>query len=121
MPSRVKLLNAQAAGVTGPTIKIGMGQPSYVIRVQGGFTLGGGAAGTQGVNIETSPDDGVTWVRDVGMVGGENVTETSTEVAELVDLPDKTVAYIEHYAKHIRARTGSGMVGSATVWMEMER
>lgn len=120
MPSRVKLLDTQAAGVTGASLKIGMGQAPYVIRVDGGFTLGGGSAGTNGVIIETSPDDGTTWDVDFGDFGGTGTT-SETEERTLQDLPSGTIAFIRHYAKHIRARTGANMVGTATVRLEMGR
>lgn len=105
MPSRVKLLNA-ATG-TGPTIKIGMGKDPYIIRVVGG---------SGGVNIDSSPDDGTTWQREWGEVGGAGVVETLA--GELTNLADGTIARIKHYTKHIRA-TNSG--SAAVVWMEMAR
>ena len=119
MPSRVKLLNVAAAGATGTTFKIGIGQPPYSIRVIGGFTNGTGAVGTNGVNIETSPDNGTNFNRAIGIVGGENETETQT--GEMVDLHDKANCVIQYYCKHIRAKTGSGMIGTATVYVEMGR
>ena len=119
MPSRVKLLDGAAAGTTGAAFKIGMGAPPYSIRVIGGFSNGAGAAGTNGINIETSPDDGTTWNRAIGQVGGEN--ETETVLGELVDLHDKANAFIQYYCKHIRAVLGANAVGTATVYLEMPR
>jgi hypothetical protein len=120
MPSRVKLLNAAAPGTTGTRFRIGMGQPPYVIRVHGGFALGGsGNPGDKGVNIETSPDGGTTWAREVGFRGGEN--ETETENGEAVDLSDKAIFIINHYAKHIRGVFGANATGAATVFLEMNR
>lgn len=118
MPNRVKLLNAQGAGVTGAAYKIGTGIFPYTIRIRGGITLGGGAAGTKGISVETS-EDNVNWARDFGHIGGENFTEV--EIGELIDLPDKTIAYISHNALWIRALTGSSMVGLATVELSMSR
>jgi hypothetical protein len=136
MPSRVKLLDAGIAGSTGTPFKIGMGAPPYVIRVVGGYTNGSGAAGTNGVSIETSPDfkapvdinnpfptamqiASANWNREIGHVGGEN--ETETELGELKDLHDKAIAYITHYALWIRAKLGANAVGTATVYLEMNR
>lgn len=119
MPSRVKLLNTAAAGTTGSTFKIGMGQPPYSIRVIGGFMNGAGATGTNGVNIETSPDGGTNWNRSIGIIGGENETETQT--GEMVDLHDKANCIIQYYCQHIRAQTGANIVGTATVYVEMGR
>jgi hypothetical protein len=120
MPSRVKLLNAAAAGFTGTVFKSGMSGLPYSIYTQGGYGLGGGAAGTQGVNIEVSHDN-VQWERGIGVVGGENYTEATSTVQELVDLPDKTVAYIQQHHTYIRAKTGSGLTGSATCYFEAAR
>lgn len=126
MPSRTKLLNAAAPGATGASFRIGQGQPPYVIRVIGGYTNGAGAAGTNGVSIETSPDkndqmsDAVAnWNRAIGTVGGENETEVQT--GELVDLHDKANAFIPYYCKFIRAKLGANAVGTATVFIEMAR
>lgn len=118
MASRVKLLNAATPGTVGPTIHIGVGMPPYTIEVQGGFTAGAGA----GVNIEISAD-GTNFHRAMGKIGGENTTEA--EVAELVDLADKTIASIDYYVKYIRALAGGGMVivpgVGATVYLQMPR
>lgn len=120
MPSRVKLLATAAAGVTGTAFKNGMGQPPYTIYTRGGYTLGGGAAGANGVNIEVS-DDGTNWMRGIGLVGGQNFTEASTTTQELVDIPNLSVVDIQQYHKYIRAVTGASMVGSATVILEHPR
>lgn len=118
MASRVKLLNAAAPGTTGLAFKIGTGKQPYSIRVRGGFTFGTGTS-TSGVSIETSPDGGTSWDRAFGTIGGENETETLT--IELVDLHDKTNAYISYYVQHIRAIFGSLATGTATVYLEMAR
>lgn len=136
MPSRVKLLDEAIPNFVGTPFKIGMGAPPYVIRVVGGFTNGSGAAGTNGVSIESSPDlnpqfdpdhpfpttaviNAANWAREIGHVGGEN--ETETELGELKDLHDKAIAYITHYTKWIRARLGANATGTATVYLEMSR
>ena len=129
MPSRVKLLNAAAPGTTGTPFKIGMGQPPYSIRVIGGFTNGAGSAGTNGVSIESSPNlspadpfptaaeiAAAAWNREIGIIGGENETETQT--GEAIDLHDKAIVIIQHYTQWIRAKTGANMVGAATVYFE---
>lgn len=116
MASKVKLLSAAAASTTGTAFKIGTGQQPYTILIRGGFGLGGGVAGTKGVHIETS-DDNTNWFRDIGVMGGVNLTEATT--GELTDLPDQTIAIIQHHASWIRAVTGSGMTGAATVEVEM--
>jgi len=124
MAGLVKLLNAQAAGVTGLGIRLGMAQPPFSIRTQGTYTLGAGAAGTQGVNIESSYDstNGVdgTWAREIGTKGGQN-DASDVQTAELVDLPSLDTAIITHTMRWIRATTGAGMNGSATVFMEAPR
>ena len=124
MAGLLKLLNAQAAGVTGLGIRVGMAQPPITIKTQGGYTLGAGAQGTQGVNIESSMDstDGIngTWGRELGTRGGQN-DANDVQTAELADLPNLDVAIITHTVRFIRATTGSGMNGSATVYMEFPR
>ena len=124
MAGLLKLLNAQPAGVTGKGIRVGMAQPPITIKTQGTYTLGAGAQGTQGVNIESSMDstDGTngTWAREIGTKGGQN-DASDVQTAELADLPSLDVAYISHTIRYIRATTGSGMNGSATVYMEFPR
>jgi len=120
MASRVKLLDARLAGVTGLAFHNGMGQPPYTLETRGGYTLGGGAAGLNGVNIQIS-NDNINWQRGIGLVGGENFTEATTAVQELVDLPNLSVVAIQQYHKYIRATTGSSMVGSATVVLQHPR
>jgi hypothetical protein len=120
MPSRVKLLSDEAASTTGTTFKNGMGQPPYTVYTRGGYGLGAGATGTKGINIEVS-DDGSNWMRGIGLIGGENYTEASTTTQELVDIPDKSVIDIAQYHKYIRAVSGSGMTGTATVVLEHAR
>ena len=132
MPSRVKLLNGVAGGTTGTPFKIGMGQPPYTIRVWGGFTNGGGTAGTNGVNIQTSPNlspagpfptaaeiAAAQWDITIAEIGGENETETQT--GELKDLHDKANCMIKYYCKWIRAVAGANLVGTAFVTFENGR
>jgi len=120
MPAKIKLLNAAPASTTGATIEVGTGMPPVTFRTDGGYTLGGGAAGTKGVSIQGSMDGGVTWGGLMGVVGGDNITDATT--AQLNDLPDKTYASVPYYPGHkVRAITGSGMVGVATVYMEFSR
>src|SRR6267142_1901674 len=108
MPSRVKLLNAAAPGTTGTPFRIGTGAPPYSIRVVGGFTNGAGAVGTNGVNIETSPDPistpdaSANWNRAIGIVGGESPGFTETQPGEFVDLPDKANCVLQYYCQRIR-------------------
>lgn len=120
MPSRVKLLNAAAPGTTGTTFKNGMGQPPYTLYTRGGYSLGGGSTGANGINIEVSDDDS-NWMRGIGIVGGENYTEAATTIQELVDIPDKSVIMIQQYHKYIRAVSGASMTGAATVVLEHPR
>jgi len=109
-----------------------MGAPPYSIRVTGGFTNGAGPVGTNGVDIETSPNlspvlpvptaaeiAAANWDRAIGIVGGENEVETQT--GELVDLHDRANCVIQYYCKWVRAKLGSGAVGTATVYIEMPR
>lgn len=132
MPSRVKLLNAAAPGTTGTPFKVGMGQPPYTIRTQGGYTNGSSTAGTNGVNIETSEDlvpaqpfptaaeiAAATWARVMGIVGGPNETEQTT--LETVDLHNLDTVVLQFYTRWVRAIAGSNMTGSATVYFEMGR
>src|SRR5689334_7026530 len=133
MPSRVKLLTTAAAGTTGTPFRIGTGAPPYSIRTIGGYTNGTGSVGTNGVSIETSPDltpadqsaptaaeiAAATWDRAIGIVGGQNETETQT--GEFVDLHADANCVMQYYARWIRAKTGSNMTGTATVYLEMVR
>ena len=132
MPSRVKLLNNATPGTTGTPFKIGMGQPPYTIRVWGGFTNGAGTAGTNGVNIQTSPNlspakpfptaaeiAAAQWDIAIGEIGGENETEAQT--GELKDLHDKANCMIKYYCRWIRAVSGGNMVGSTFVTFENGR
>ena len=123
MAGLVRLLAAKPAGTTGLGIRIGMAQPPISIRTQGGYTLGGGAAGTQGVHIESSYDstNGVdgTWSREIGTKGGP--LDTEVQVGELTDLPDGETAIITHTQRWIRGVTGSTMGGLATAFMEFPR
>lgn len=120
MPTIVKLLDGAAAGVTGLSFKNGTGQPPYTLYTRGGYTLGGGAAGTNGVNIEVSDND-VDWARGIGVVGGENYTEAATTIQELVDIPAKSVIAIQQHHQFIRAVNGAGLVGTSTVVLEHPR
>lgn len=134
MASRVKLLNAAEAGTTGTPFKIGMGQPPYSIKTTGTYTNGAGAAGTNGVTVEVSPDlqhdyhdpnnpfptaaeiAAATWIHAVGTVGGDN--ESETQVGELLDLHTKANCFIPSYSMWIRARAGANIVGTATCYFE---
>jgi hypothetical protein len=121
MPAKVKLLNNAAAGATGHWIKIGTGPPPVTIRTSGGYALGSGTAGTNGVTIQISGDQGVNEPAMVpmGIVGGGS-TDAST--ANLTDLANLTVASMPYYpAAFIRAVTGANMTGNATVFMEFPR
>ena len=133
MPSRVKLLSAATPGTTGSPFRMGMGQPPYSIRTIGGYTNGAGTAGTNGVSIETSPDftpanpaaptaaeiAAATWDRAIGIVGGQNETETQT--GEFVDLHADANCVMQYYARWFRAKFGSSATGTATVYLEMPR
>ncbi len=120
MPAKIKLLNAAVSSSTGATTEVGTGMPPISFRTDGGYTLGAGGAGTNGVIIEASSDGGTTWGVLMGVVGGQNITDATT--AQLSDLPDKTFASVPYYPGHkVRARTGANMVGSATVYMEFPR
>jgi len=127
MPSRVKLLNAAAPGTTGTPFRIGTGAPPYSIRVVGSFTNGSGGVGTNGVNIETSPDPigtpdaSATWDRAIGILGGQNISRTETTTAELVDMLQNDNAVIQYYCQRIRAKLGANAIGTATVYVEMPR
>src|SRR5438067_781480 len=119
MPAKIKLLTAAGPGVTGATTKVGTGMPPISFRTDGGYTISG-AAGAKGVIIEASSDGGTTWGAMMGVVGGANIADATT--AQLTDLPDLTFASVPYYpGGHVRARTGSGMVGNATVFMEFPR
>ena len=120
MAAKIQLLTSAAAGVTGATTKVGTGMPPVTFRTDGGYSLGGGGSGTKGVVVEASSDGGVTWGALMGVVGGQNITDNTT--AQLSDLPDKTFASVPYYpGGHVRSRTGSTMVGTATVYMEFPR
>src|SRR5437762_8022576 len=119
MAAKIKLLSVAPAGTTGATTKVGTGMPPISFRTDGGYTLAG-AAGAKGVIIEASSDGGTTWGILMGVVGGANITDATT--AQLTDLPDITFASVPYYpGGHVRARTGSGLVGNATVYMEFPR
>lgn len=110
MPSRVKLLNAAGGGVTGTAFKIGMGAQPYSIRVVG--------ASSNGVTIESSPDDGTTWQTEVGLFGGAGSDTALTQ--SLTGMVDGDIGIIQHYVKDIRAKTGVS-TNPATVYLEMGR
>lgn len=121
MPGKVKLLNLAGPGATGLAYKIGTGNPPITIRTSGGYGNGSGSAGTNGVVIEGSSDQGVVepWMTLMGVVGG---AATDATTANLTDLPNLTVASMPYYpSTYIRARTGANMTGVATVFMEFPR
>ena len=125
MANKVKLVNAQAAGVVGTGYRFDMARPPYTLRCSGGYTTGVGQAGTNGIKIESSNDsttglDG-TWIQEVGVVGGANYTEQSTSAQDCVDLPDQTIVKIDHHCKWLRASTGANLGGTATVTAETDR
>jgi len=112
---------------------MGMGQPPYTIRTQGGYTNGTGGTATNGVNIETSEDlnpanqasptaaeiAAASWFRVMGVIGGPNETEQTTQ--ETVDLHNGDTVILQFYTRWVRAVTGSNMGGTATVYLEMPR
>lgn len=113
MPSLVKLLDAAGAGITGTTFKNGMGHFPYTIYTQGGY-------GGTGPTIQVS-HDGSEWFNAFGMLGGENVTEASTTVVELKEIPNKSIATINEHHTFIRATSHASQTGSATVYVEHVR
>jgi hypothetical protein len=121
MPNLVKLLNAANANTTGQGIKIANSKQPFTIRTSGGYALGGGAAGTKGVQIQSSVDstngiDG-NWFMEEGQLGGPNVTEAAPAANDLIDIPNLSIIRIDKPMKWIRA-VANTFTGTATVEFE---
>jgi hypothetical protein len=108
MMPRAKLLDAQAAGVTGTGFRLGLTPPPYTLRTEGGFT-------GDTVSVQTAPTADGEYIEDFGMLGGPG--EADARVAPLA-LNDEGFGIIEHKVHYIRGVTGASLTGTATLWLE---